>query len=337
MLWTAQADLGHCSGFSTACLCALLSQHGGWGGFSIASLREYCCTSVVVSLFPSCVAIVVLRLVPCYSGLPTASANAAHFGKFSSPPPFASLKGARVSASSPHHHPLRSGAMNKFFYFEECPRIEKCSAAAWKRASVWSWSERECRYILANHLNRSSCHGMSRMDAEDLAAACAISEADTDHDPPPSGDRGILVSDAPADEERTRSRSRERSKSERGASPVGCGGERRGRGDSRGASRRERGGGGGGGSSSSAVALRSTRRQGIGGGASLSFPTGSTDGVVLVPRQQLSAAIDALTRASRASKQAHRLATAVATSYADEGAVFDEVRAHLQALRDFST
>ena len=45
-----------------------------------------------------------------------------------------------------------------YFYCRACPRAEQCSAKAWKRASIWGWSEDECRKRLQNHLASSSLH-----------------------------------------------------------------------------------------------------------------------------------------------------------------------------------
>ena len=45
-----------------------------------------------------------------------------------------------------------------YFYCRACPRAETCSAKAWKRASIWGWSDDECRKRLQNHLASSSLH-----------------------------------------------------------------------------------------------------------------------------------------------------------------------------------
>ena len=40
-------------------------------------------------------------------------------------------------------------AEQKFYYFAAgCPMEAQCSAAAWKRASVWGWSEEEAKQRL---------------------------------------------------------------------------------------------------------------------------------------------------------------------------------------------
>ena len=45
-----------------------------------------------------------------------------------------------------------------YFYCVACPRSETCSQQAWKRASIWGWSEDECRKRLRHHLANSSLH-----------------------------------------------------------------------------------------------------------------------------------------------------------------------------------
>ena len=45
-----------------------------------------------------------------------------------------------------------------YFYCVACPRAETCSQQAWKRASIWGWSEDECRKRLRHHLANSSLH-----------------------------------------------------------------------------------------------------------------------------------------------------------------------------------
>ena len=40
-------------------------------------------------------------------------------------------------------------AEQKFYYFAtHCPMEAQCSAAAWKRAAVWGWSEEEAKHRL---------------------------------------------------------------------------------------------------------------------------------------------------------------------------------------------
>ena len=53
----------------------------------------------------------------------------------------------------------------QFFYVEECPCASECSAAAWKRANVWGWSEDECKACLVRHLQTSGNHLIPEADA----------------------------------------------------------------------------------------------------------------------------------------------------------------------------
>ena len=69
-----------------------------------------------------------------------------------------------------------------YFYCRACPRAEQCSAKAWKRASIWGWSEDECRKRLQNHLASSSLHkeefeAENGLTPEEEAAVAEVVEA----------------------------------------------------------------------------------------------------------------------------------------------------------------
>lgn len=54
----------------------------------------------------------------------------------------------------------------RYFWVKECPYSAECSAAAWKKAGAWGWTEDEARENLKLHLVHSGKHNLSVEEAE---------------------------------------------------------------------------------------------------------------------------------------------------------------------------
>ena len=186
-----------------------------------------------------------------------------------------------------------------YVYCAACPYAEQCSDTAWKRAAVWGWDECECKLRLKQHLGTSGKH--SSLDEDDVLLAVETAEYIVEpwQEPQPSKKRRTEGAPPAAGSVDAASI----------ASAV-----------------------------VEAVAKASSSSGGIANPSSASsaiLPMSASPGdSVLVPRQLLSAAVDALGRAQTSSRSAQRLLEAGITTFGNEAQVFHEVKTTLASLLD---
>ena len=169
-----------------------------------------------------------------------------------------------------------------FFYISQCPLHEECSEAAWKRASIWAWSEEQARERLREHLRKSGRHSSAK--AEDIDVLCELVE---------------VVKEEWAEPQAKRARP-----AAARAPPA---------------------------LDTEAIAVRVAEK--AMSSAPLAIPMSTAkDDMVLVPKAQLAAAVDALTRAQMAARSAQRLAEGASQTFSAEASVFHEVKTTLSSF-----
>lgn len=183
-----------------------------------------------------------------------------------------------------------------WFFIKNCPLAERCSAQSRKKANLWGSTEDEARDALKVHLMRSGCHQLDDEVAHRFAEQAEVESYSDDEDAPPG------------EGEPPQKRAR------RATQPVDV-----------------------------AAVVQETLRQvssqsmrpappAFAPPLHLASRPSSSSGSTTIRIGQLQQAIDAVTRAGSAAKQAQRISAAAARAFGDEAAALDEAKEALESI-----
>lgn len=197
--------------------------------------------------------------------------------------------------------------MKTWYFIRECPLQEQCSAAAWKRARVYSDTTDGAIEKCARHLKVSSSHALSAEDAHNIANLAMVES----------------YSAAAEEEEEEQQQTAKRQKKSERPRQVQALGHR----DQQLVERAVE-------VAIDRVAAASSSGSGMGGqlvvARSLSMDMRGMK--IQLRMTELQAAIDCASRALRAVKEAHRITLAASRSFATEAEALGEAVANLESV-----